>query len=180
MAESESKPKSETKTNGKSNDSQEMPKAQYKHFQSLRRHISLVIDAAQILGERLIEEGDIDLGRILVANSFLHDNSKFYGIEWRDLQRDEEVEKVKNAVLQHTETNHHHPEFWGDMNNMPSVFLAEMVCDWWARSSEMGTDLRLWIKGSALSKYDISPQGKAYKQIKRFVDLLLDKPFGKL
>jgi hypothetical protein len=59
---------------------------------------------------------------------------------------------------------------------MPPDAIAEMVCDWYARSQEMGTDLRAWIKEEALKRYDIPPTGRVAKLVKKFVDLLLDPP----
>ena len=160
---------------------EEIDLSQYKHLQALKRHINLVIDAAQLLGERLIEQGEVDLGINLIKNSFLHDNSKFKGIEWNYLNRDtEDGEKLKLAHLQHVSTNEHHPEYWGNINDMPEVYLAELTCDWYSRGQEQGTDLREWIKTEATERFDFSPQGKAYKLIKKFVDLLLDEPFTKL
>ena len=153
--------------------------ARERHFYNVLRHIKNVQEAAKLLGERLIDRGEKDLGRILIANSMIHDNSKFFGIEWEYMSAEEtNKEKLQLAVLQHVTTNPHHPEYWGDIKDMPRIYLAEMVCDWHARSVEFGTDLRDWIKNAALEKYGITTQTKVYKTIKEFVDLLLDNPFS--
>jgi len=159
----------------------EMDVIKKKHMQSLIRHIKLVQDAAQLLGERLIESGQLEFGKILIANALSHDQSKFHGIEWKHLIRcnDDDI-MLKQALDQHLATNTHHPEYWGGINEMPNIYLAEMVCDIYARSSEMGTDLRDWVKNIAVDKYKMSPQGKAYKALKRFIDMLLDEPFAKI
>jgi len=151
-----------------------------KHLQSLLRHIKLVQDATQLLGERMIEKGESEFGRILISNGLLHDNSKLTGIEWQFLLRGESNGNIKWAIEQHWTSNQHHPEFWGGISEMPRIYLAEMVCDCYARSTEQGTDLRKWIKETAAEKFGFSIQGKVYKQIKEFVDLLLDMPFGKI
>ena len=152
-----------------------------KHLQALLRHIKLVQAATQLLGERLIELGEIELGRIVIANGFKHDNSKFTGIEWYHLIRDSDGNgDTKLALQQHWTSNEHHPEYWGGINEMPRVYLAEMICDCYARSTEQGTDLRKWIKEIATEKFGFTVQGNVYKQIKGFVDLLLDEPFGKI
>jgi hypothetical protein len=136
------------------------------------------------LGERLIESGEIAFGLALIANGLKHDQSKLHGIEWSFLMRVEKDDAkakdyLKIAWQQHVQTNEHHPEYWGEdgMSEMPRIFIAEMVCDWYARSQEMGTDLRGWIKDDATKKYDMSLQGKSYKQVKSFVDMLLDPEF---
>lgn len=150
------------------------------HLRSVIRHITLVQQATQLLGERLIECGEAEFGLALIANGLKHDQSKFHGIEWDFLVRADD-EKAKEylgiAWRQHVETNSHHPECWGGINEMPRIYVAEMVCDCFARSQEMGTDFRKWIKEDASKKYNFSLNGKIYKQIKFFVDLLLDPEF---
>lgn len=151
-----------------------------KRLKNILRHIKLVQDAAQILGDRLIENGKMDIAKRLIANSFLHDNSKFYGIEWDCLTGDEDTNKheLDVAVTHHVSINPHHPEYWGGIENMPLVFLAEMVCDLYARSVEFGTDLREWIRDVFIKKHNISVNCKIYKNIISMIDLLLNKPFS--
>ena len=149
-------------------------------LEALIRHIKKVQDACWELAKKLLKRGEISFARQLVAASLTHDNSKFYGIEWENLIHSDNQELLKFAVHHHTQTNKHHPEYWGGVDNMPRVSLAEMVCDWYARSNEFATDLRAWVKDTALEKYDISPQGKTYKIIKEFIDLLLEPPFTQI
>lgn len=60
---------------------------------------------------------------------------------------------------------------------MPSIYVAEMVCDWSARSHEQGNDLRDWIKDRGTKTFGMTVQSKIYKEIKNFVDLLLEPGF---
>ena len=118
----------------------------------------------------------------LIANSQIHDNSKIQpGIEWqylRDDLKDKEPELFKAAHLQHVTNNPHHPEFWPNgVKDMPPVYVAEMVCDWHARSSEFGSALREWVKEKASKRFGFTVQGHTYKLIKKYLDLLLDTPF---
>jgi len=156
----------------------------FKFLESLIRHIKLVREAAWLLATRIWDrkgEGDPEFGKRLMVNVGHHDETKFFGIEWTDLrQNNPDTEKLKLAHSQHLASNTHHPENWGGLNSMPDLMIAEMVCDWKARSDEMGSDLRDWIKNAAVEKYSISTQGKVYKKIKEYVDLLLDPPFGKI
>ena len=55
--------------------------------------------------------------------------------------------------------------------------VAEMVCDWYAIQSEMGTDFRSFIRKDAPKRWGFTTTSKIYKTIKRFVDLLLDPVF---
>ena len=149
-------------------------------LKSIVRHITHVQQSCTLLGERLIDSGEKDIGHKLIANGFIHDNSKFHGIEWLYLHDDLkacEPEMFQMALTQHQTRNPHHPEYWDGIDNMPRVYLAEMVCDWHARGHEFGTDLRNFIKNHATKKYGFSTQGRVYKEIKGFVDMLLDPAF---
>lgn len=149
-------------------------------LKSVVRHVTHVQQSCTLLGERLILSGDKEMGHKLIANGFIHDNSKFHGIEWlylHDDVKDFEPQMFKAALTQHVRNNMHHPEFWSSIDKMPSLYMAEMVCDWHARSSEFGTDLRSFIKEVATKKFDFSVSGKVYKEIKGYVDLLLDTAF---
>jgi hypothetical protein len=144
-------------------------------LKSLIEHIEEVQKNCQKLGFKLIEINEFDLGKMLVANSFLHDQSKFHGLEWLHLTKpDEEDELVGVAIQAHTSANYHHPEAWSGIKNMPPVFLAELVCDWKARSSELGNDLKDWIESAAFKKFQFSKRDKVYRDIMRFVNLLLE------
>jgi hypothetical protein len=152
-----------------------------KQLRSLTRHIDNVRDSATLLGTRLIEQGEAETGLKLIANGYCHDQSKFKGIEWLHLNEDtrfKQPDLFNAAHLQHVTTNLHHPEAWtGGIRSMTPEYLAEMVCDWHARASEFGTDLREWIKDKATKKFDITCQTSTYREIKEFVDILLDPRF---
>lgn len=152
-----------------------------RHLKSLLRHVENVRQASLLLGERLIENGSERLGIDLISNGHIHDCSKFHGAEWLHL-RPEFIESDKKHLFeasknQHVMTNPHHPEYWGSIHEMPQVYIAEMVCDWSARSHEQGNDLREWIKEKATKIFNMRVQSKAYKEIKFFVDLLLEPKF---
>lgn len=152
-----------------------------KRLKVLLRHIDNVRAACIVLGERLIEKGEVRLGLALIKNGYIHDNSKFSGIEWEYLNGDEIDEgcrdKLTMAIKQHSENNPHHPEYWGGIENMPRVYIAEMVCDWYSRSNEFGNDIREWVKDKATKRWGFTVQSKVYKQIKEFLDILLDPSF---
>lgn len=147
------------------------------HIRNLVRHINLVREACLLLGTRLIATGKREFGRILISKGFIHDASKFHGIEWDYLHsgRDIPREKLDLAIKQHVMTNPHHPEYWGGVENMPDIFLAEMVCDWYGRSQEFGTSLRDWIVETAVEKFKIASDDLV--RINGYVDLLLQDEF---
>jgi hypothetical protein len=149
------------------------------HLDNLVRHIGLVREAGLMLGKRLIRQGEEEFGRLLIARVFVHDASKFYGAEWKYLHAGKDVppDKLELAIVQHRETNQHHPEYWGGVEHMPEIAVAEMVCDWYARAQEFGTGLRDWIANHATERFRIDPASPQHRWITRFVDLLLEDPF---
>ena len=154
------------------------------HLDNLIRHIKLVQDACVLLGKRIIDrgdKGDEEFGINLIAAGFIHDASKFKGIEWRYLHSGPDVpkDKIAEAVKQHVETNMHHPEYHGGIERMSELAIAEMVCDWYARAQEFGTDLRQWIDKEACKRYAIKRKSAKHSLIIEFVDLLLLSSFVK-
>ncbi len=141
------------------------------------RHIEEVQKNCFLLGEKLDDCGEPDMARQLIMNSLVHDQSKFMGIEWEYLSDTDNDEMHKLAVHQHNTTNAHHPEYWRGIKHMPSVYVAEMVCDWKARSSEFGSSLKEWIDGPAAERYGFTKRDKIYREIMRYTNLLLEKPF---
>ena len=158
-----------------------MSPADEKHLKSLLRHVDSVRQSSLLLGERIIESGKERLGVDLISNGQIHDSSKFRGSEWLHLRPEligsDQKLLFESSKNQHVMTNPHHPEYWGSIHEMPPVYLAEMVCDWSARSHEQGNDLREWIKDKATKIFNMRVQSKVYKEIKFFVDLLLEPKF---
>lgn len=150
---------------------------------SITRHIRNVEDNCILMGTRLIQSGEIELGKQLISNGFVHDVSKFYGIEFENLSVDgmvgEETKlKLKMAIHHHNSTNLHHPEAWaGGIKSMPSVYLAECVADWKSRSEEFGTALRDWIDNEATKRWRFDKNDDVYKEIVKYVDMICQKPF---
>ncbi len=165
-------------------------KLKWKRLEIIHRHIRLVQDNCFKLAKNLHAMGEEEFARKLIANALVHDNSKFHGIEWLHLHDSEEgskptdigyvdPENKRMAHLQHVSTNDHHPEFHGgDTLQMSRLQVAEMLCDWKARSDEFGTSLVDWMKTEGYPRFGIPKQGKIAKQMNYFLSLLLDKPFG--
>jgi len=122
------------------------------------------------------KNGDEVLGKNLIANGQMHDNSKFQGIEWEHLFRGSHI--LKDVVSHHNTTNKHHPEYWGTIHDMPKLFIAEMVCDVTARSQEFGTNVREWIADVATEKYGFDMEDKVGLLIQDYLDMILQKPFS--
>jgi|CXWL01.1.fsa_nt_gi hypothetical protein len=154
-------------------------KKQEAHLRSVIRHIESVQENCRILAERIIALGGEDNFKFavqLIANSYVHDNSKLTSsLEFHNLYKDAQYFKL--ALEEHQTRNKHHPEAHvGGIKAMGDVHIAEMICDWKTRSSEAGTDLKQWIKETAMEKYGFTDNSAVYKKIKHYINLLLDKP----
>jgi len=141
----------------------------------------MVQENCELLADRMIEEGRVEFGRILLANAQIHDASKWHGVEWLYLHQGPDVprDKIELAVCQHQKTNPHHPEYWGGLEQMPEIYIAEMVCDWCARSQEFGKDLRGWISTTARERFKLDFLPVKTEQIARFVGILTQETFAK-
>lgn len=144
---------------------------------SVLRHIKNVSDNCNLLGRRLIESGEIEIGVGLIANGLIHDNSKLRGIELLYLHPDTAKTKFALAISHHVTTNPHHPEYWCGIENMPDIYLCEMICDWKARSEEFGTSIHDWVNKAAAEKFGYKKNSEVCKKIARYISLLCDKPF---
>jgi hypothetical protein len=152
-----------------------------KKLEATIRHCEHVKDATELMGKRMLERGyNADFCVALIVNGRIHDASKFRGIEFEYLSFSDNKEGLKIAVEHHRTTNSHHVGFWGKIDLMPPIFLAELVCDLYARSQEFGTDLREYLKEDFFVKHDITNGSKVGKLIREYVEILLDKPFSKL
>jgi hypothetical protein len=149
----------------------------YEKIEAVLTHIQNVQRNCYKLGMKLIKNGQFEIGRNLIANGQIHDNSKFKGIEFDHLFNGDPI--LSDVVKHHASTNPHHPEYWGDIQHMPSVYIAEMVCDCTARSGEFGSDVRNWFINDATSKYNFNMDDKIGVEIIFFLDMLLEKPFKK-
>lgn len=155
--------------------------AEEQHLDSLLHHISTVRSAGVRLGKRLMAAGRLDFGRLVIATTDKHDNTKFFGIEWEFMHRPKgTVNKfdLDRAIRQHQLTNRHHPEFHGGFDCMDELDVAEFVCDVYARSTEFGTNVREWIEEKAVARYSIDVNGQRYAWLQTFLNLLLDEPFA--
>lgn len=149
----------------------------------LHKHIEHVQESCRLLAEDCILHGRKELGIALMKNAAVHDNSKFSGLELKCLVLEEiaDPEVVKLAVTTHNTTNLHHPEAWdGGIKEMSELYLMEAVSDWRARSTEFGTDLRGWITNSATDKFSFKKGDRVFKDIQRYLRIILDVPFKKL
>lgn len=157
-----------------------MPYSFDEHVDDLLAHIGRVQQNVKLLASRMADGGHQEFARVLLANASVHDASKWHGIEWEYMHAGPDVDKalLKKAIEQHQKTNMHHPEFWGGLAKMPAIYVAEMVCDWLARSQEFATDLREWVRKEAPARFGFEAAPEQAETIRHFIDLLLPKKFA--
>lgn len=148
------------------------------------RHIKNVQDNCILLGEKLIDRGEFDLGRMLIMCGLKHDLSKFMATEWDNLDHykgdKKDAIKLKLAITQHNRTNTHHPEYMGSIHKMSDLDLAELLCDWKSRSEEFGTALVEWINNIATERFKFTKSDPVYFKLMDYVNLLCEKPIEQI
>jgi hypothetical protein len=146
-----------------------------KRLRQIMRHIEDVREDCEVLAANLIDRGEFSVGKSLIQHGLVHDASKLDGIEWDHLGVAGDP-LHEEAWLHHVQNNSHHPEYWGvdGIHKMDRVCVAEMCCDWCARSSELGTNLREWIKYSAMPRYHFGVADQVGRDIEDLVELLLE------
>lgn len=155
-----------------------------KYSEKIKRlfeHIRNVQDNCLVLAEKFYENGNEELAAYLVANGMKHDNSKFFGLEWKYLNQESietDIENFKKAATKHINSNLHHPEAWGTgVKAMPDIYLAEMVCDWCARSKEFGNNIYDWVDSVAYQRFNLGDDKEKYVQIMEYIDIITKIPF---
>lgn len=152
-----------------------------KKVEIVTRHKQKVIENCEIIGKKLIESGEILLGVRLISNSYIHDNPKLDSpLQFTFLFQTDNKEMLKLAIGEHSATCDHHAAYYEDINSIPPVKIAEIVADLSARSAEQGTSLKDYLEETYYPKYNIKQNSKFDKNIKKFVNLLLEEKFKKL
>lgn len=138
-------------------------------------HIQNVQRNCYKLGIKLIKMGEIELGKHLIANGQIHDNSKFKGMEFDHLIAGSHL--LKEVAKHHASLNPHHPQYWRKIQNMPEEYLAEMVCDCYARSGEFGNSIYEWFDIKAPIIYGYTLDEPVYERIKYYLNLIVEPAF---
>ena len=154
-------------------------------------HKIIVLRVCLKLFEYYVDNGNAALGISLLRRACTHDNSKFSGEEFRKLAsiidsnpncfRDASAglsEKETDAIKEHWKNNRHHPEYFDEYSNMLDLDMLEMVCDWYARSLQFGTDFIPFIIERQHNRFKFSPEqfDKILEMCKLVQSVCEDKP----
>lgn len=130
----------------------------YEHIMDTLTHKQYVLVACSNLIKYLIENNRQDDAIQLAIRCGNHDNSKLSDEELylfaklplkRDTLKDPNKklnDNVLNVTKIHWKNNSHHPEHFNDYHQMSEIDIMEMVCDWYARSLEYGTNLLNFVE----------------------------------
>jgi hypothetical protein len=105
-------------------------------------HKKRVIEFADWLEEycpEVFDEVDLDVFWDLIHE---HDDSKFSEEEFEPYARKWHLDGIKTPEYEaawehHWMNNEHHPEYW-DGEDMPYIYILEMICDWGSFSIASG------------------------------------------
>ena len=128
------------------------------HIRDTLLHKSYVIKACLKMFDYLVENDKCELGILLLQRANIHDNSKLVGPELKllsDIYGNQSAfidpnillsEKERSIIEEHWHHNCHHPEHFENICEMSELDIIEMVCDWYARSMQFGTDFLDFVK----------------------------------
>lgn len=112
----------------------------------------------EVISDFLDDNNNLDLFIVQVnANINNHDNSKYSKEEFdayrkhffpiSDEEKELSKEEFETAWRHHYTHNLHHYDWWYENNkldNMPIMYVVEMICDWEAMSYKFGTNTKEW------------------------------------
>lgn len=144
------------------------------YFNIIIQHKLNVAHAGIKIANEFFKEHPVMAKRVML-NCFNHDNRKVSAaIEFMHL-RSADSEKFQEALDSHRKNSKHHFQYWDDITEIPLDVIGEMVCDWYARSCEMGTSLQDYVN-DVLDKYAFTENQEG--MIQRCIGILTRPPFG--
>ena len=145
-------------------------------------HKKIVLDNCYLMAMYLMNKGKIEMGTQLLKRGCEHDNSKFDTEEFRRLSQILKSRKCftdadsklspeeKKAIQYHWDHNRHHPEYFEDSSEMTELDTIEMVCDWFARSIQYGTDFIPFVKERQENRFHFSD--KHFTKILKYCEIM--------
>jgi hypothetical protein len=151
------------------------------HLDDVVTHLLELHECAVKMARKLMTMGDKEkaFALKLLERAFKHDSDKFKPSIWKHLRRGcDGSEEFVEAWRSHTSNNRHHPEYHSrGIHEMSDLDLAELLCDWAARASEMKTGLQQYIEEKATLRYGFSQHDPVYARLIHFKSLLCGEEF---
>lgn len=134
-------------------------------------HKQIVLQNCLLMSDYFMRNDKASLGISILRRGAFHDNSKFDADEFASLSRiltddrqgfrDATVQltpEQSKAIESHWSKNTHHPEYYEDHNDMSELDIIEMVCDWYARSKQYGTEFIPFIVERQKNRFKFSKE----------------------
>lgn len=67
---------------------------------------------------------------------------------------------IRQSMVHHYSCNHHHPEYFAELNDIDDIDIVEMVCDWTAMSQELNLNsgsAMTWARANLDRKWKFTP-----------------------
>ena len=148
------------------------------HLDDIVTHLTTFHQCAVKMAKGLMAADRKPLALLLLKRAYRHDTDKFNRKTFEVLRRGaNEHPEFDEVRLAHATKNPHHPEYHNSIHDMDELDVAEMVCDWAARSGEFKTGLQDYIDDEATKRYGFTKKDEIYKLIMYFKSFVCDGGF---
>ena len=150
----------------------------------LIEHKKYVLTSCNKMSKWLFANGQEELAFKLLQRALVHDNSKFENGELIHLINLSETndsltnadyimtDADKRCIELHWKNNRHHPEHFSCVENMEELDIIEMVCDWYARSLQLGTNFMEFVYTRQENRFHFPD--KMFSMILKYCNILLN------
>lgn len=150
-----------------------MNQAQKKYGEYLKQHLLNVRKAYEFLLPSIKQKLNLSENELalLAQNIRNHDVSKLRMDEFAPYaqycfgEKDDEAKVAfDKAETLHKQRNPHHAEYWAEKKEeMPTIYVVEMVCDWWSFSL---------VRNQPLEVFDFFQKHSFSQKTKQTIDVL--------
>ena len=154
----------------------------YEMAEDTIKHKKFVLEYCHIMAIQLMKNARVELATQLLKRGCEHDNSKFDREEFIRMSQILKSrkfftnasttlsDKEKEAIKHHWSHNRHHPEYFENSDEMTELDILEMVCDWFARSLQYGTDFIPFVLERQENRFHFSE--KQFEKILKYCRLM--------
>lgn len=155
-----------------------------KQLKDIIIHKEYIIESCGILAKYLFKTGRENEALDLMKRAFSHDISKlsdseFYGMAkyvnemgLKNTNNDISTEKEK-YINMHRNKNKHHPEYWDSPTEMYELDIMELVCDWFARSTQFNTNAIEFLYSQQETRFHFPKE--IFNKIEKYLNILIQE-----
>lgn len=155
-----------------------------KYIDDLLVHKQYMLESCNKMVKWLLNNNQEVLAIELVERAIIHDNSKFTDEEMDALGKLYETKEPlvnpdhiledsdKDLIRTHWKNNRHHPEYFDKITDMMEIDIIEMVCDWYARSNQFGTDLMEFVHKRQENRFHFP--NEIYRKVIKYCNIMIN------